>query len=62
LEYDHIRPLSLGGRSDDPANVRLLCRAHNALEARRILGDDVIDAAIAGRRRVAARPNGESDR
>ncbi len=29
LEYDHIQPWSKGGRSDDPTNIRLLCRAHN---------------------------------
>lgn len=29
LEYDHIVPWAKGGRSDDPANIRLLCRAHN---------------------------------
>lgn len=38
LEFDHIRPWALGGRSDDPANIRLLCRAHNQLAARRIFG------------------------
>jgi hypothetical protein len=34
LEYDHIRPWSRGGRSDDPKNIRLLCRAHNQQAAR----------------------------
>lgn len=29
LEYDHVRPWALGGESDAPDNVRLLCRAHN---------------------------------
>ncbi len=29
LEIDHIVPWSLGGSSLDPANLRLLCRAHN---------------------------------
>lgn len=29
LEYDHVRPFARGGRSDDPRNVRLLCRLHN---------------------------------
>ena len=38
LEYDHIRPFALGGRSDDPDNVRLLCRAHNQQTARSIFG------------------------
>lgn len=39
LELDHVRPFSLGGRSDDAANVRLLCREHNQLERRRKLGE-----------------------
>ncbi len=34
LEYDHILPWAMGGRSDDPGNVRLLCRAHNEWAAR----------------------------
>lgn len=38
LEYDHIRPFALGGASDDPDNVRLLCRAHNQLRAREDFG------------------------
>jgi len=38
LELDHVAPFALGGRSDEPANVRLLCRAHNQSEARRIFG------------------------
>lgn len=29
LEYDHIVPWAKGGVSDDPSNIRLLCRAHN---------------------------------
>jgi len=39
LEIDHIRPFALGGASDDAANLRLLCRAHNQLLARRAFGD-----------------------
>ncbi len=35
LEYDHVKPWSQGGRSDDPKNIRLLCRTHNQLAARR---------------------------
>lgn len=46
LQYDHVLPWALGGRSDDPANIRLLCRRHNALEARRALGEAVVDAAL----------------
>lgn len=38
LEFDHVVPFARGGRSDDPGNIRLLCRAHNQLEARRAFG------------------------
>lgn len=38
LEFDHLRPWALGGSSDDPANVRLLCRGHNQLRARETFG------------------------
>lgn len=38
LEIDHIVPRALGGSSDDAENLRLLCRAHNQSESRRILG------------------------
>lgn len=34
LEYDHVRPWARGGTSDDPKNIRLLCRAHNQWTAR----------------------------
>lgn len=34
LEYDHIRPFSKGGRSDDSRNIRLLCGEHNQAAAR----------------------------
>lgn len=33
LEYDHIHPYAKGGRSDDPRNIRLLCRQHNTAAA-----------------------------
>lgn len=38
LEYDHIVPWALGGRSDDAGNIRLLCRSHNQRLARRRFG------------------------
>ena len=38
LEYDHIQPWALGGVSDEPANVRLLCRAHNQFLAKDLFG------------------------
>lgn len=34
LEYDHILSWARGGRSDNPDNIRLLCRAHNQSAAR----------------------------
>lgn len=38
LEYDHILPWALGGRSDTTDNIRLLCRAHNQRLGRRRFG------------------------
>ena len=40
LELDHIIPWARGGRSDEPGNIRLLCRAHNQSEAARLFGYD----------------------
>lgn len=37
LEIDHVRPYALGGPSEIE-NLRLLCRAHNLLMARRVFG------------------------
>jgi hypothetical protein len=37
LELDHIEPWAVSG-DDSRANLRLLCRAHNQLEARRYFG------------------------
>ncbi|TBR20676.1 HNH endonuclease [bacterium] len=45
LEFDHVVPWARGGRSDDPANIRLLCRQHNQVEARRAFGDAAVDEA-----------------
>ena len=42
LELDHKRPRALGG-SDEPSNLRWLCRAHNLFEAERLLGPDRVD-------------------
>ncbi|MCX5793941.1 MAG: HNH endonuclease signature motif containing protein [Elusimicrobia bacterium] len=39
LEFDHIMPWALGGRSFDPRNIRLLCREHNQMRARRMFGE-----------------------
>ncbi len=49
LEWDHVVPRAMGGASNDPANIRLLCRAHNQSEARRIFGD----AKCSGRKTAA---------
>ncbi|TBR18313.1 HNH endonuclease [bacterium] len=52
LEYDHIVPWALGGPSDEPSNLRLACRTHNDLEARRVFGDAAISAAVAEARKA----------
>jgi hypothetical protein len=39
LQFDHITPWAVGGRSDDPDNIRLLCRTHNLFVARLRFGD-----------------------
>jgi hypothetical protein len=39
LEIDHVEPWALGGATE-LHNLRLLCRAHNEAERRRIFGDD----------------------
>ncbi|MDP3544216.1 MAG: hypothetical protein Q8T11_17260 [Elusimicrobiota bacterium] len=38
IEYDHLRPFAKGGKSDDPRNIRLLCRVHNQAAAAAIFG------------------------
>lgn len=47
LEIDHVRPVALGGTST-LENLRLLCRAHNQLEAERRLGRGLMHARRAG--------------
>lgn len=44
LEYDHVIPRAWNGSSDDPANIVLLCRDHNLLRARELLGELVAEA------------------
>lgn len=62
LEYDHIVPWAMGGRSDQPSNLRLACQTHNAQEARRVFGAATISAAIASARETRSstenRPKG----
>jgi 5-methylcytosine-specific restriction endonuclease McrA len=48
LEFDHIEPLALGGKSTLD-NVRLACRPHNLLAARQVFGDEVMDRYAPGR-------------
>jgi 5-methylcytosine-specific restriction endonuclease McrA len=48
LEYDHIVALALGGKSTIE-NLRLACRQHNLLAARRVFGDAVMDLYAPGR-------------
>jgi 5-methylcytosine-specific restriction endonuclease McrA len=42
VEFDHVVPLARGGPSTE-ANVRLLCKMHNQLAARRAFGDAWMD-------------------
>jgi hypothetical protein len=57
LQYDHVTPWALGGRSDDPANIRLLCRAHNLREGRKAFPEATARALAAG----AARGDGSGE-
>jgi hypothetical protein len=50
LEYDHIVPFAIGGKSDNPENIRLLCRAHNQRLARKRFGPPRLPA-LAGQSR-----------
>jgi hypothetical protein len=43
VEFDHIKPVALGGDAN-VQNIRLLCRKHNQLEADRKLGKQVMDS------------------
>lgn len=42
LEYDHIKPVALGGEST-VAGLRLLCGAHNEQAARQVFGDALVE-------------------
>ena len=53
LELDHIVPRGQGG-TDDPANIRPYCRAHNQLAAEQSYGQHTI-ARIKARRRARKR-------
>ena len=45
VQLDHTKPFARGG-SHDPSNLRLLCRRHNLLTARKAFGSRWIDAKI----------------
>lgn len=38
LEFDHVIPWALGGISNNPGNIRLLCRSHNQHMSQKIFG------------------------
>src|SRR5574341_2299978 len=50
LQFDHIQPVALGGKST-VENGRLLCALHNNLAARQIFGDEWMDRFASGPRR-----------
>src|SRR5262249_37836048 len=50
LEFDHIVPFAVGGPSNNPKNIRLLCKAHNLQHARGSLGDLALRRQMAGGR------------
>jgi hypothetical protein len=51
LEFDHVQPFARCG-APDARNIRLLCRAHNLLHARRCFGAMQIAAKIAAAKAV----------
>jgi 5-methylcytosine-specific restriction endonuclease McrA len=58
LELDHIHPESLGGPSTAD-NLRVVCRPHNDLAARLVLGDELMDRYGSGLRGAAREPRTE---
>ncbi|MEO6463754.1 MAG: RuvA C-terminal domain-containing protein [Candidatus Eisenbacteria bacterium] len=65
LEYDHVQPVALGGRSASATDLRLRCRAHNQFEAERVFGvgfmQDKRARARERRSRADARPGARAD-
>jgi hypothetical protein len=49
LELDHVVPVARGGQATVDG-IRVLCRSHNAFEARRVLGENAVEAGRAARR------------
>ncbi|MDC0358678.1 HNH endonuclease [Oligoflexia bacterium] len=43
LELDHIYPFALGGENT-PHNLRVLCKAHNGHEAKKIFGSEYVES------------------
>ena len=64
IEFDHRVPLAKGGKTS-VENVRLLCRAHNQFEARRVFGAPFIESkrarAAAERAEYAAKVEGAQE-
>jgi len=59
LELDHIRPKAFGG-TDTEANLRVRCRAHNALYAEQVFGRAHVAGRMDLRRRKYAAPTPDS--
>src|SRR6185503_12076534 len=53
LELDHVVPVALGGEASD--GVRILCRTHNQVEAKRILGRAAVEVGKTRRRGTRCR-------
>jgi hypothetical protein len=49
VQIDHIIPVARGG-TDEPSNLRLLCRRHNDFAARKVFGDRFMNSKICGQR------------
>ena len=65
LEPDHIRPWAKGGSSQDPSNVRPMCRAHNLYMARRDFPNSphlAIKSKLRGLQDLARDPRDPQDR
>jgi RuvA, C-terminal domain len=51
LEVDHVLARALGGIGNDPANLRVLCRAHNRFVAEQVFGREHVAEQIRLRQR-----------
>jgi len=58
LELDHEKPRAWNG-TNDAANLRVLCRFHNAHAARMLMGHETIDEAIAKAKATKPSPPGQ---